>query len=65
MKTAADERVWSRAKDIIRAEYPGKEERSPNSFYALVTTVYKEIKSSRRRNPRRRNPVPEISDAAL
>lgn len=45
VRTPEEEKDWDRAKDIIRQEYPDKEEKDKDGFYALVTTVFKSIRT--------------------
>lgn len=47
VKTKEDEKAWDDAKVIVREQYPGREQSDPDSFYALVTTVFKSIKKGR------------------
>lgn len=44
VRNPEEEKDWNRAKEIVRKQYPGKEEEDKDNFYALVTTVYKSIR---------------------
>ena len=49
VKTPEDEKAWDDAKRIVREQYPGREESDADSFYALVTTVFKSIQKGRKK----------------
>jgi hypothetical protein len=48
VNTPEDEAAWTDAKRIVRERYAGREESDADSFYALVTTVYKDISKGRK-----------------
>jgi hypothetical protein len=49
VKTPEDEKAWEDAKRIVREQYPGREESDSDSFYALVTTVFKSVQKGRKK----------------
>jgi hypothetical protein len=62
VRTPEEEKDWIQSKEIIQQEYPDKEKSDPDGFYALVTTVYKSMRTV---HGDERWPVKEVSEAEV